>query len=193
MLALRETQTQFASGILSGNTPDDLGIVADWLQPMQRLNIYHVHYQATLRDALALTFPVVMRLVGDGFFNSMADMFTAVHLPTQPCLAEYGEVFPDFIAEYEPARSLPYLSDVALFEWVLNIAAQQTPFEGVSFHSPYPIGQIWKTNQPDYTGDDIVDLDSGGGWFVIQKIDGVVGWQRLDVPEDALDKKETQQ
>ena len=46
--------------------------------------------------------------------------------PPQPVLAEYGAGFPDFVADYEPARGLPYLADVARLDWALNVA----------FHSP---------------------------------------------------------
>ena len=89
MLSLRETQQRFARGVLGGADADKL-IVSDWLKPEQRIAIYRHHYCATLREGLAASFPVIVRLVGEGFFNGMADAFTTLHPPSHPCLAEYG-------------------------------------------------------------------------------------------------------
>ena len=191
MLSLRDAETRFSKGIRGGADADDL-IVADWLNPAQRMAIYRHHYKATLREALALTFPVVLRLVGDCFFNALTDAFTVAHPPTQPCIAEHGRTFADFIDGFEAAKSLPYLGDVAQLEWLIAEAAQTSGFEGKAFHSRYPIGRIWQTNQPDYTGDATVDGSEGGGWFVIEKIDGTVQWHMLDLPEEAMKERDTQ-
>lgn len=189
MLSLRETQEKFAKGMLGGRDADAL-IVKDWLDPKQRMAIYHHHFKATLREALALTFPVVARLVGVHFFNAMADAFTVANPPARPCLAEYGDGFPAFIGGFEPAQSLPYLADVALFEWLMAEAAHVANYEGNAFHSRYPIGRIWETNQPDYQGGDVVNLSDGGGWFVVEKKSARVYWQMLNLPQDAFNQRE---
>jgi hypothetical protein len=189
MLSLREVQERFARDILGSGDADRL-IVADWLRPEQRIAIYRHHYQATLREALGLSFPVVARLVGECFFNHMADAFTARHPPSHPCLAEYGGAFPDFIAAFEPANGLPYLADVALFEWMMDEAAHDADYEGNAFYSLWPVGRIWETNQADYHGDDVVSLNDGGGWFVVERNEDGVIWRVLNLPPDAFQQSE---
>jgi hypothetical protein len=46
----------------------------------------------------------------------MAGIFVRAAPPTSVLLAEYGEGFPAFIERFEPARSVPYLADVARLE-----------------------------------------------------------------------------
>jgi hypothetical protein len=187
MLSLRETQQRFARAVLGKDDGQAL-IVADWLQPAQRMRIYRYHFTMTLCEALATSFSVVSRLVGEDFFNEMAKVFIAAHPPSWPCLAEYGAVFPDFISSFEPARSLPYLTDIALFEWLMNQAMQNADFVDNAFYSPYPLGRMWETNQPDYEGDDTVNLDEGGGWFLVEKKQGRVFWRMLALPPDVFDQ-----
>src|SRR3546814_15715469 len=46
----------------------------------------------------------------------MARVFAAATPPSSPVLLHYGVEFPDFIASFPPAESLPYLADVARIE-----------------------------------------------------------------------------
>jgi hypothetical protein len=188
MLSLRDMQTEFVQAILQQKDSNHL-IVSDSILPQHRLDIYRNNYRIGLKEALQATFPVTARLVGDNFFRAMAKEFTRAHPPSVPCLAEYGDNFPAFIADFEPAQSVPYLSDVALFEWLMNEAAHQPAYEGNAFYSVYPVGRIWESNQEDYQGSDIVSLDEGGGWFVVEKRDGIVQWRYLNSPEDAFDNQ----
>lgn len=64
-------------------------------------------------DALAAHFPSVVKLVGQAWFEACARLFVRQHPPTTPCLLDYGAAFPIFLADFEPAQSLPYLADVA--------------------------------------------------------------------------------
>jgi hypothetical protein len=172
MSALHDLQSRFAHSIMGSDEADGL-IVTDWLSPARRLAIYRHHFKSSLRDVLELSFPVVRSLVGEGFFNLLADAFTAVHPPPRACLAEYGENFSDFIAGFAPAQSLPYLADVALMEWALLEAAQAHDYAGKAFHTDYPVARIWQ-----------VDLKTGGGWIIIEKNAGEVQWRWLDQPKE---------
>jgi hypothetical protein len=62
----------------------------------------------------------VRRLVGADFFRAMAGAFVAVHRPRSAVMIHYGVDFPGFVAAFEPARGIAYLSDVARLEnaWV---------------------------------------------------------------------------
>ena len=85
-----------------------------------RLGIYHNNVAGGLSDVLGETFHATRILVGDDFFNKMAETFVVQHLPTNANINLYGEKFPAFIAEYPAAFSVQYLADVARFEWLWN-------------------------------------------------------------------------
>lgn len=86
--------------------------------PAARLAVYRNNVMVSLVDALAQTFPISQKLVGETFFRSMAQVFVRAHPPRSPVLAHYGGDFPSFIGNFPPAAGLPYLADVALLEWV---------------------------------------------------------------------------
>ncbi len=81
-----------------------------------RFNVYRNNVVVTLVAALADSFPVVRELVGADFFGAMAREYVAAHPPCSPVLTQYGEGFGDWVADFEPAASLPYLADVARLE-----------------------------------------------------------------------------
>lgn len=82
----------------------------------RRYAVYRNNVTTSLAEALADIFPAVRRLVGDDFFSGMAIAFARAHPPRSRLLFEYGHDFPAFVADFEPARGLPYLADVAKIE-----------------------------------------------------------------------------
>lgn len=202
--ALRELQIQLRQAVLGGATAEIVAAVqGDGLDPAARIGIYRNHAFATLGASLRGTFPVVCRLVDERFFAYAAHEYLREHPPHSRCLAEYGADFADFLAEFEPCKSLPYLADVARFEWALNIAAsvrEAAPLPpqalaGVQINeaaylafrlqpslsyviSPWPIDAIWQANQENEVP--LVDLASGGARLEIRRAGDVVTWLRLD-------------
>ena len=63
-------------------------------------------------------FPAAERLVGELFFIGLARAYIEHDPPTSPLLFRYGRGFPEFIAGFTPAASVPYLADVARIEWL---------------------------------------------------------------------------
>ncbi|HET7341829.1 MAG TPA: DNA-binding domain-containing protein, partial [Methylomirabilota bacterium] len=102
------------------------GVAADGLSAIARVAVYRHHVLTSLTAALATTFPVVARLVDPRFFAWAADAYVRAQPPRGPCLAEYGDTFPDFLAAFPACRDLVYLPDVARLEWAMN-AARQAP------------------------------------------------------------------
>lgn len=86
--------------------------------PEKRFAVYRNNVLVGLVDALADTYPVVQALVGEEFFRAMAAEFVRLSPPRSPVLAWYGAGFAEFIEEFSPAASLPYLADVARLEWL---------------------------------------------------------------------------
>ncbi len=80
-------------------------------------------------DALRANFPSVVRLVGDVWFNGAASTHVRSQPPRDGRLLMYGEGFADFLAQFEPARELRYLPDVARLDrlWIESHTAADAP------------------------------------------------------------------
>lgn len=195
MPSLREIERDLRLALLGGDdAPARAAVRGDGLDPGARLAIYRHHVVTTLTTALQATFPVVCRLVDERFFAYAADRYIQVQPPSGPCLFEYGAGFADFLAEFPPCRSLPYLADVARLEWAMQRAvhAPDVPplpirtIQGVApelaasltltldpsmslLRSRYPIDRIWRANQPDVPEPAAVDLAEGGAWLEVRR------------------------
>jgi len=204
MSTLLELQMRLRRAVLGGDTAEIVAAIrGDELDPAARLGVYRHHAFTTLGDALQGTFPVVCRLVDKRFFAYAAHEYLRKHPPHSRCLVEYGADFADFLAGFEPCQDLPYLADVARFEWALNIGAtvrEATPLQaemlaGVPpreaayvalrlqpslsyFASPWPIDAIWQANKEDEVPP--IDITSGGTSLEIRRAGEAVVWRRLD-------------
>jgi hypothetical protein len=124
MSALHELQQAFAASLLLEGDGAVCGhIIEDGFSAAERLRIYRNTFRSTLTEALRLAYPAVDRLVGRDFFDRAAERFIHATPPSSAYLNEYGDGFADFLAGFEPAGALPYLPDVARFEWALSVAA----------------------------------------------------------------------
>jgi len=150
---LAELQREFARELLAGGP---------------RLRVHRETTLAALAGALAATYPVCARLVGDEFFRAAARRFAREVPSRSPDLCDYGAELADWLAAFEPAQALPYLPDVARLEWALH-RARHALSEPVRLVSPWPIDRIWRTNQPEFEGDDRVSLDRGGVTLVVER------------------------
>lgn len=82
----------------------------------RRFAVHRNNVVGSLVQALAEGFPVVQALVGPEFFGALAAEFVRRQPPRSPVMADYGAELPEFIERFAPARSLPYLADVARLE-----------------------------------------------------------------------------
>ena len=116
--ALPPPQAAFAAALLDPDQPCPEGL-RTWngSDPTARFAVYRNNVVTSLVGALADTYPVVRELVGADFFHAMARVHVAQAPPRSKLLRVYGEAFPEFIAGFRPAQSLPYLADVARLEW----------------------------------------------------------------------------
>ena len=99
-------------------TPDL--VEPDGISPEDRLAIYRNTFVSGTTRALRLNFPAVHRLVGDEFFEGMAQILIAAHPPKSANLDDYGAALPEFLGGFEPAKSLAYLPAVARLEWMVS-------------------------------------------------------------------------
>jgi len=206
MLRLEELQGAVTRAIVFGDTDRIAGAVAsDGIAAVRRLRVYRNHYGITLREALAATYPVVRRLVGERCFSMLAREYITLSPPKNPCLFAYGDGFPLYLGAVSILDPYPYLPDVARLEWMLNVARHapdapaltgadltrvpqaQFPSLVFSFHpacqcvaSRFPIDRIWRANQEDSLAEMHIDLGEEPVEMLVQRdADGDVGWLRL--------------
>lgn len=176
MRPLTDIQERFAAYLLSAPAvqPDaDLTQIIEShpLGAAQQLAVYKNNVHSRLSEALAETFPAVLRLVGEEFFRFAAREFASAHPPRLPTLLGYGLHFPGFLRDFEPAAAVPYLPDVAELEYLYLSAyhaAEAVPFSVTEFRavirtphhrsrltlhpsarlmtSPHPVSRIWEIN-----------------------------------------------
>jgi hypothetical protein len=130
MLALPELQAAFARAVRGGAI--DPALAALVLPDALRLNVHRNTARATAVEALRLSFPAVEAIVGAEAFAVAAARFWHAHPPRQAWLAGWGDAFPSYLARLRGARALPYLGDVARFEWALSeaaVAPEATPLD----------------------------------------------------------------
>jgi hypothetical protein len=198
MSTLRELQSTFAASLL-GDDAGALGFICDdGIGAGERLEIYRNNVVSSLTRSLEAMFPCVRNLVDSRFFAYSATRFVRAHPPRVPCLAEYGEAFPDFLAALPACVELPYIGDVARLEWLMQRAAQaggaislppsdlaafgaeEAPLLGLTLHpslgllsSPFPIDRIWRAHRPGGS-EEAVALDEGAVHLQVARGDGTV-------------------
>ena len=189
-MQLREIQRYFMRALYS----NDETLITPFLTDVGGLEVHknniHVSCWTTLQDI----YPVIQRLVGGKFFRYAAEQYIENHPSTNGDLNCYGSRFADFLSRFDPTAHLVYLPDVARLEWCCHIAylaGDDAPFDmqkleiipseryvdlqfqvnqsSSLLNSEWPIDKIWHVNQPDYNGDQTVDLNSGGVNVLIQR------------------------
>jgi hypothetical protein len=206
MQPLESIQNEMRAAIIGGHLGAAARIIAgDGLHPERRLAICRHNFVHTLIEALGATYPVTRRLLGDRAFAAAGQWFISLSPPTGPCLFEYGEDFPAFLAAHPAVGALAYIGDVARFEWAVNRAYHAPngepppPPAGLPdragelvavaashvavIESPYPVEAIWEANQQDEVP--WVDLKRGGDRLVVFRRGLDVLWRALG-PEEAV-------
>src|ERR1700756_698788 len=84
--------------------------------PRERFAVYRNNRVVSLLSALEARFPATRNIVGEEFFKAAARRYIADEPPRSPIMMFYGDAFPSFLGYFEPARSVPYLTDVARLE-----------------------------------------------------------------------------
>jgi hypothetical protein len=198
---LATLQRQMQASIL-GHANGDVEVSPSWhgeivsgnLNVTERLAIYRQNTLATHRNTLGALYPVVMRIVGEDFFQEAATQYIASTPSRSGDLHQYGAKFADFLARYLHANSLPYLPDMARLEWCWHLAfhaadspvldfarlhrLEATQLEAATFSlspalsllkSAHPLLQIWSANQPDYDGDWQINWEIKAAYFMVSR------------------------
>jgi len=185
---LAELQRNFISDCLSGKLTKDNTLMASAIDSsvisaQGLMGIYQNSVIANITQALSLTYPVIEKLVGEDFFRATCRRFISNHWPKSANMDDYGAQFPEFLANFEHAKHLLYLNDVACLEWAFHQSSladdaqitdwstlvQVTEILQLQFvlapsvkliHSIFPIDKIWQLNQEQTSSDIELNLKS---------------------------------
>lgn len=173
---LEDIQNDFIDAFFNKNLKDAAVHVKsdDTLTAEQRVGIYRGSVHGILTKTLEQTFPVCKMLVGEQFFDKITSVFIDQYPPTTTFFADFGGDMPTFLDNFEPAKSVPFLADMAKLEWFRKVA-WSTPLQETSdfsklaeipesdqanlifklapslqlFESSYRIDHIWFAHQPE--------------------------------------------
>lgn len=123
MLSLAEFQFTLAADLLDGGMRTARLLPGDPAIVREALRVHRNTVMTGLANALRITYPTVAWLTGEDFFDQVALEFSGKYPPKGACLSDYGSGFAEFLEDYDPARGLPYLADVARFDLAIERCA----------------------------------------------------------------------
>lgn len=145
----------------------------------ESFEVYHGAYIARLTTALTETFEAVHWVLGDHIFHEVSRNYIETQPSVSYNLSDYGENFPSFLQEHPAIKGIPFIYDLARFEWMFKeVFHAQSPdplpaervqelmhaddftvtfIEAMNlFDSPYAIYDIWThRKEPQYEFEDI--------------------------------------
>jgi hypothetical protein len=140
-MRLADMQRAIAHTLQTGVPPDDAAVaLVGGQSPDRRLQIHARHYAASLARAIVERFPATVWLIGSDSVLEAARAFVRAHPPTRPCIAEYGEQFPPFLAAGVPA--LQYLEQFATIDWHLGRLALATDVAVVHLDVEWSVDEL---------------------------------------------------
>lgn len=144
-------QSAFASALLHPGSPAAQAVEALTIQPA--FAVYRNTVMKGCIDALEANFPSLALLVGQDWFRAAAAVYVAAHPPTDGRMLHFGEDFADFLDQFEPARELTYLADVARLDrcWTEAHMAADASAADASFLAtlaPEALGNTMLTPHP---------------------------------------------
>ena len=203
MNSLRDLQTTCIQAF-TGDSSELLALVRNnGVAPEQRVEVYRNNHREIFRKALAASYPVIERLVGDACFTGLAREYARANPSRSGDLQRYGQDFPAFLEGTYGDTQFRYLPDVASLEWALEevhldpdepalsisefCRFDENDYGNLVFaarrairllRSRYPVFSIWRANQ-SATGDRI-DLERGGERVAIARQGHDLQVHRLD-------------
>jgi hypothetical protein len=78
-------------------------------------------------EALRQSYPAIDKLVGEAYFDRMAVEFARAQPPGEPQLASWGAGFAQFAGAFPGTAGLPFLTELARFEWLLDELGRSLP------------------------------------------------------------------
>jgi len=201
--ALSDLQRSLRDALVHGGTQGLESLLVGGCDPNKRLAIHQRHYRVSLIRTLLERFPATVWLVGSPFVTDAAHEFVRARPPSRPCIGEYGERFPEFLATRPGAEEISYLRQFAELEWHLSrlalaVDAPCLTIGDLSTSDAAALGNATVTLQPGvlylhadwaidelislYLSDDSRDhftLQSGDVWLELRGVRGELTMKRL--------------
>ncbi len=193
MPGLHEVQREFAAALRGQPNGAARWIAADGLSCEARLRVYRHNSAALFETALALTYPVVRRRVGDEFFARLVVEYRAAHPSRCGDLHEVGRAFPAFVASRMADGGYGWLGELAALEWACadaGVAADAPAIDAAALATvdpealasvrlrlvpsarrvagTVPILAVWRANQSEAPGAP-VDLSAGAELVLVHR------------------------
>jgi hypothetical protein len=148
-----EIQLALAERILGGDAPElEAWIdVPPGVDAGERLSAHTDGYPARICESLCETYPALFHILGDATFAALAERYLPFVPADQTNLNFIGSALPDFAAGDSLARDLPFLSDLARFEWSVHAcfhARLAEPFDATACADWSP--QDWSRARIDF-------------------------------------------
>ncbi|MFM2288891.1 MAG: hypothetical protein RL684_2034 [Pseudomonadota bacterium] len=120
---LAQLQSRLAGALLAEHAADQ-ALPPAWITGrVPASDALHAHRNTVLgalSHALRISYPAIDRLVGEAFFDRMAVAYSRMNPPREPQLASHGAGFAQFAAGFPGVQGLPFLAELAQFEWLLD-------------------------------------------------------------------------
>jgi hypothetical protein len=201
---LLETQRSFLTALYDDNEAGPIdAIVGKGLEPAARLQIYRRSCNAIQTGALRASFPAVLALVGEDFFEQTAHGYRHAHPSNSGNLQGFGAHLAEYLASLPALADYQYVPDVAGLEWqrqltalarhsataspdaVARSSAGAGQSLAISLHpsvhllaSRHPVLTLWRyAMQPS---PEPLRLDGAGENVVLWRADGEVAMATLD-------------
>ncbi len=204
MPSLADTQRVLRWAVVTGDASDVAPLLVGGRDAEKRFAIHHRNYESSLVTALLGKFPATAWLIGTRFITEAAQRFVYEHPPEAPCIAEYGERFPQFLSICPSADRAPYVRDFAELEWRIgqvSVAVDRQPLlpdcfstidgqglidarltlqEGVRYiQASWPIDDLMKLYLTDAAPDHLT-FEPADVWIEIRGARGEFQINRLD-------------
>ncbi|MEM7240966.1 MAG: DNA-binding domain-containing protein [Pseudomonadota bacterium] len=162
-------QQEFTTSLLDPKAPLPEGVSDPNGKPSpKRFAVYRNNVVHSLIGALTDAYPTIRADVGAEFFEAMAGHFVRKHPPSSPMMMFYGAEMGEFLREFAPVATRPYLVDLAALEALMRgiyhsaddpvfdpatlegmepdaLMAMRFDFRASAtlFHSDHQVGSIW--------------------------------------------------
>lgn len=158
----------------------------------ESIDIYRRAYPARLTEALGETFEATWWILGDSDYFDLANRFINKNVSQSYDLSDYGEEFPTFLDSDKISDEIPFISDLARFEWTFktifhkpNISTEIAEWNPAStdpermrfalspsamlFSSPYSVYEIWRLRDHDVKAVESVNWQKGEHLIVVKR------------------------
>lgn len=193
MISLHELQRDFLCFALG----DDGAAGREWivengLSAERRLGVYRNNAQIGFAKAMQATFPVLVRLSGEDWFNQTALCYQRTHPSRSGDLNTIGSKFTEFLAETLRGGDYEYFIDVARLEWAYGEALNKREAGPANFvgldvltdedyrylrllvnptvhlvASEFPLFNIWNSNRDGSESPAVIHLNQGASQILL--------------------------